>query len=303
VSITRTAGAYDPLEWPVYFSASNVETLRHAEPAVTHVLVAVNEMHNERDLDGVRMLLDRGKRVLIDSGVFWLSTQHAKAHGLSMDQALSMPPEEIDNFTWLYDTYVSMMQEFGDRSWGYIEIDQGGRDNKIRTRARLEAMGLRPIPVYHPFNDGWDYFDYLAERYDRICFGNVVQADVETRKRLVATAWERRRKYPYLWIHMLGLTPSEKLASYPTPSCDSSTWLSPVRWGNHAAIVANRRCWSTGLGFLYEQSADPGAQNGHEKARRMAGYESEMLIRITRRMFEDNVEALGLDLSEWKQRL
>ena len=62
----------------------------------------------------------------------------------------------------------------------------------------LEQMGLRPIPVYHPFNDGWDYFDYLAERYDRICFGNVVQADRETRKRLVATAWERHRKYPHL---------------------------------------------------------------------------------------------------------
>jgi hypothetical protein len=52
----------------------------------------------------------------------------------------------------------------------------------------LEQMGLRPIPVYHPFNDGWHYFDYLAERYDLVCFDNVVQADRETRKRLVATA-------------------------------------------------------------------------------------------------------------------
>ena len=61
-----------------------------------------------------------------------------------------------------------------------VEVDQGGRENKIKTRARLEKMGLRPIPVYHPLNDGWDYFDYLAENYDRICMGNVVNAEASS---------------------------------------------------------------------------------------------------------------------------
>lgn len=301
MGIIHTGGDWNPSDWPTYFVASNVQTLRHASPATTHMLVAVNELHNKRDMEGLHMLLGMGKRVLIDSGVFWLSTQHAKKHSLSMDQALSLAPDQVDDFDWLFEQYTTLLRDLGDKVWGYIEIDQGGRENKIRTRTRLEGMGFRPIPVYHPFNDGWDYFDYLAERYDRICFGNVVQADTETRKRLVATAWERRRKYPHLWIHMLGLTASERSAAYPLPSCDSSTWLSPVRWGAHNAIVGNKRCWSTGLGLLYDQNAAPSDPNGHEKARRMAGYEAEMMVRTMRGMFEESVEVLGLDIAEWKQ--
>lgn len=301
MTITRTGGKWDPSDWPTYFVASNIETLRHASPAVEHVLVAINELNNQRDMDGLHMLLDMGKRVLVDSGVFWLSTQHAKKNGLSMDEALALAPDEVDNFDWLFDQYTTMLSDLGDKVWGYIEIDQGGRENKIRTRAKLESMGFRPIPVYHPFNDGWDYFDYLAERYDRICFGNVVQADSETRKRLMATAYERRRKYPHLWIHMLGLTAAERSAAYPLPSCDSSTWLSPVRWGAHNAIVANKRCWSTGLGFLYDPSTEPSDAAGHERARLLCGYEAEMLVRTMRTMFEDSVEALGLDIAEWKE--
>jgi hypothetical protein len=93
-----------------------------------------------------------------------------------------------------------------------------------------EEHGLAPIPVYHPLNDGWDYFDTLAQRYDRICMGNVVQASPSARKRLITTAWERHRKYPHLWIHLLGYTPHQTLNALPMDSCDSSTWLSGVRW-------------------------------------------------------------------------
>jgi hypothetical protein len=52
---------------------------------------------------------------------------------------------------------------YADRLSGYTELDQGGRDHKRRTRTRLHDLGLNPIPVYHPFNDGWDYFG--AEQY------------------------------------------------------------------------------------------------------------------------------------------
>ena len=112
---------------------------------------------------------------------------------MTMDEVLSMAPEKLDGFDSLFDKYVRIIKEIGEESWGYIEIDQGGKDNKIKTRDRLHKLGFNPIPVYHPLVDGWDYFDYLAERYDRICLGNIVQAQNETRKRLLATMWERKR--------------------------------------------------------------------------------------------------------------
>ena len=103
-------------------------------------------------------------RRFIDSGVFNLSTRHAAKHDLTMDQALALAPTEIDGFDELFAKYVRLVTELGDKVWGYIEIDQGGKANKIKTRARLEELGLRPIPVYHPFNDGWDYFGEIAAR-------------------------------------------------------------------------------------------------------------------------------------------
>jgi hypothetical protein len=299
MTIKKTGGNWSPRDWPTYFVASSIELGMQTMDVVTHILLAVNELR-DRDMEGLDVLIENKNTILIDSGVFWLATRHALANDLTMDQALQLAPGEVDNFQWLFDKYVGLIEKIGDKVWGYIEIDQGGRENKIKTRAKLEAMGLRPIPVYHPFNDGWDYFDHLAENYDRICFGNVVQADQSTRKRLMATAWERRQKYPHLWIHMLGLTPQERSAAYPIPSCDSSTWLAGVRWGTHNAFVANKRCWSTGTGLLYVIGAEASSPTGHIKARRLAGYESEMMVRTLKAMFEDQRAALGHSEEFWK---
>ncbi|MCA1419468.1 hypothetical protein [Bradyrhizobium sp. BRP23] len=291
----RTGGNWNAEAWPIYFIASEPKTLAHANTVNKHLLVAVNEIHTDEHFGMLDTFIANGCDVFIDSGVYNLATEHARAHRMSMDRALSLAPDEIDGFTDLFDKYVSIVRRLDHQVWGYIEIDQGGRDNKIRTRTKLEEMGLRPVPVYHPFNDGWDYFDYLAERYDRICFGNVVQADIETRRRLVATAWERRRKYPKLWIHALGLTASEMTAAWPLNSCDSSTWLAAVRWGRHFATVANKRCWHIGNGFNYLPSERRDAPMGHQKSRTMCGYEAHFVSRTMKQMIAESRQAVGAD--------
>jgi len=291
----RTAGNWNPEAWPIYFIASEPQTLAHAHGVNKHLLVAVNEIRTDEHFGMLDMFIAAGCNVFIDSGVYNLAIEYAHAHRMSMDRALSMAPDDIGGFTELFDKYVAIARRFGDQVWGYIEIDQGGRDNKIRTRARLEAMGLRPIPVYHPFNDGWDYFDYLAERYDRICLGNVAKADPETRRRLIATAWERRRKYPKLWIHALGLTASELTTAWPLNSCDSSTWLSAVRWGRHFATVANKRCWHIGSGFNYLPGEDRSTPMGHLKSRTMCGYESHFVTRTMKQIIAETRQAVGAD--------
>lgn len=254
MNVKRTGGGtFDPADRPIYFAAGVNWTSKPVRWP-PYVLVAVNDIMSERaEQQNLIPHLDAGRIVLLDSGIFWLTNQHKRAHNVTMDEALALPPEEIDGFEELYQRYVQVVKRHGDRLWGWIELDQGGAVNKRRTRARLEAEGITPMPVYHPFNDGWDYFDEIATQYDRMCFGNIVQASRAARMRLLHTMWERHRAYPDLWIHVLGLTANEWCLAHPPDSCDSSTWLSPLRWPMVRTEVAlMRKTKDLGPGFAYD---------------------------------------------------
>jgi hypothetical protein len=238
MTLARTAGGrFDPSDKYRYFYASSPSVLRELQEVLgslegLHILVAVNDLTGKSDRRHLEELIENGCRVFLDSGVFWLTNRHKRAHGITMDEALSLAPDEIDGFEWLWGHYVELARAYGDQLWGYVELDQGGMENKRRTRAKLHDLGLSPIPVYHPLVDGWDYYDELAEGYDRICFGNVVQANAVVRKQLLATSWERLRRHPDVWVHLLGYTPDQNLLAFPgaAQSCDSSSWLTGIRW-------------------------------------------------------------------------
>jgi len=283
-------GSFDPSEPYCYFLASNLDRQQWGAKIHEHLLVAINEL-KDTDLPRIEQWCDEGKKLFIDSGVFTLAMNHAREHNVTHDIALNLAPDDIDGFQELYDRYISIMETIGEKSWGYVEIDQGGRENKLKTRAKLEALGLHPIPVYHPFGDGWDYFDYLAQNYDRICFGNIVQADRETRKRLVTTAWERKRKYPHLWIHLLGLTPNEWLNAFPINSADSSTWLSTVRWSGYIERSDLRSFGGIDDLYRYVLGSNPEGEAGSQKACMMSAYGAMMSERNWRRHIADLVAA------------
>tara|TARA_B100000459_G_scaffold52626_2_gene28153 strand:- start:8429 stop:9328 length:900 start_codon:yes stop_codon:yes gene_type:complete len=292
----HSGGNWNPKEENVYFIASNVNSLQHGVKSHNYILVAVNELNTDEEIKQVEDWADEGKRVFIDSGVFNLANSHAKNNEISMDAALSMAPDDIDGFKDLFEKYCDIISRIGDKVWGYIEVDQGGRENKVKTRARLEEKGFNPIPVYHPFNDGWDYFDYLGQNYDRICFGNIVQADRKTRLRLAATAWERRRKYPNLWIHLLGMTPNEWLNAFPINSCDSSTWLRMVRWSTSwKAPTALKPFTEMGTNWTYDYDADPSSSTGHQKARQLGAYDAHFLVENWRILQKEYTHQIGCD--------
>ena len=257
----RTGGSWDPTQRHLFFTAgvntsadgmdSDTMGNRYIPPRANlfsvNELAAVNGNVNRTGAGWVSLMksIDVGCPTFLDSGIFFLTNVHKRTHGTTMDEALALAPEEIDNFDWLFDTYVEVCAELGDVLWGYNELDQGGRENKIRTRQRLEGLGLAPIPVYHPLNDGWDYFDDLASEYDRMCYGNLVQAGNHIRQRLLATAYERHTAYPDLFIHFLGLTPNELQMSLPFDSADSSAWAAPFRFGDSTLKfgAAGRKRW------------------------------------------------------------
>ncbi len=236
--IETGGGRFDRDDRHAFFLAAGVDSLRTAAPIHPHILVAVNELKTPKALDTLDAMLDGGAKVLLDSGVFNLTMEHKKrVPGMTMDQALTVPPDLMHGFLDLWRRYTEIADRFGDRLWGYVEVDQGGAEHKRRLREQLQDRGLRPIPVFHPMLDGWDYFDELAENYDRLCYANVSQATRTQRKRHVATAWERHRAYPNLWIHLLGFTPNTWLAGTPVDSADSSAWLAGLRWTGGQVIV------------------------------------------------------------------
>lgn len=228
-------GTFDKTGNSCYFAATSPSTHASCNGKSPFVLIAVNEIKSKTDSEAFESMLGGEFKVFLDSGIFNLTNEHARKHGVTMDEALALPPNEIEGFNALWDKYIDLVVRYADRLWGFIELDQGGAENKRKIRARIEKeTGHVPIPVYHPFNDGWEYFDELVEGYDRICFGNIVQARAPVRKRLIATAFERQRETaPDVWIHLLGYTPNEWVHALPWyGSADSSTWLAGVRWSS-----------------------------------------------------------------------
>lgn len=283
-------GRFDRDDGPVYFFAGNGgdDSLAVAD----YTLIALNDlMGKTTELAKMEARMDAGGSVFLDSGVFNLANQHAIAHGMTMDAALGLHPTELDGFAPLRRAYVDTVRRYEDRLWGYVELDQGGAERKRETRAGLEAEGVVPIPVYHPLNDGWDYFDELASQYDRICIGNVVQAIPSVRKRLLSTMWERRRRYPGLWLHLLGHTPNEALGTLPFDSCDSSSFVYSLRYGAKSspyALSAGKQLTRADGGFSYEPNRE---ENGNlDRAVALAHVATHHLSRCWRAQMRASAE-------------
>jgi len=235
MSTKQTGGTWDPSAPPMYFVA--MTTMYDDVPAlVENVLLPVT---NAKAPDA-QVMFNSGRRlnILVDSGVFELAAAHARKNNLTHDEALRAPIDEIEGALKLLDSYAEFVSQRGDELWGYVEFDIGGREQKIKTRAKLESAGLRPIPVIHPLNDGWSYFDEMADKYDRLCVGNLVGASESVRRRILFEVQRRRQGKAVKWIHALGVTPSSLWMSLPTESCDSSSFANMTRWGGEARDYA-----------------------------------------------------------------
>lgn len=301
VSVRATGGGrFKRADCPIYFIATGMHGLLQVAGIHPFTLIAVNELQGDGALAKFEEMLDMGTTVFLDSGIFNLTNAHKRAHDISMNDALALAPSEIDGFEQLYERYCYIVEKYQDRLWGYVELDQGGIHNKRKTRAGLEAKGYRPIPVYHPLNDGWEYFDELAKSYDRICVGNIVQAAPHIRKRLIATIWERQRQYPHLWVHLLGMTANQQMVAYPQTSCDSSSWIACLRWTSSDSDTGTlARFDSMPEGFSYEFGLKDDAKvamdkPSHRKALLFAAMRAHMRQRNWR-VIRAGYTDLGLD--------
>lgn len=229
--LVRTHGRWQAQDAPQYWAAIVASLMPAAVPVNRWLLVTAPDCAKEAALEELERYCRAGNHLLIDSGVFGLAMAAAKKRGVDHNEGLRTPPEQIEGWERFMQQWKQVIDRMRDLCWGYIEIDLGGTEQKRKTRAALEAEGYRPIPVIHPLQDGWDYFDEMADRYDRLCIGNLVTAKADTRFDILRTVAERRKGRRVQWIHALGVTAGPLWLSVRTESCDSSTPASPLRWG------------------------------------------------------------------------
>lgn len=231
MSIGPTGGGlFDPQDPHLYFVAGDAGNFTFTHPH-RNILQAANDLTSPGTIKQFEQGIADGKVLMLDSGVYNLTSTYCRDTGRDPADVWAMNPQDIPGFPELWDLYVRLARTYESDIWGYVEMDLGGVESKRRLREKLNDLGLFPIPVYHPLADGWDYFDELAETHDRVCWANLAGTPQPVRKRLVATAYQRAREYPHLWVHLLGFTPNEWLPGMPLHSADSSSWLRGIRWG------------------------------------------------------------------------
>lgn len=92
------------------------------------------------------------------------------------------------------------------------------------------------------------------------------------------------------------MSAGELINAWPLNSCDSSTWLSSVRWGVHYAHVANKNAWQLGPGFSYRPGDERDGEKVHVKSRRFCGYNAAFASRMMRVIAAEQTAALGVDV-------
>lgn len=99
------------------------------------------------------------------------------------------------------------------------------------TRANLAAMraaGLRPVPIYHE-GEPIDVLDaYVAEGHELIALGATASRGKACLINWLLPIFER---HPAQRFHGLAMTQARLMSSLPFASVDSTTWLTPCKYG------------------------------------------------------------------------
>lgn len=254
-AIKTGGGRYKPEDRYKYFLASSIDyTSRAYDDGIVTSTLIPNPLVKIKHLDTLEEWAAAGLDLFVDSGVYSAVQKHVKRHGLTQAEGFAVAPAEIDGFEEMFTEYVELIKVVEPYIWGYVEIDFGGQKNKVITRKRMQDAGISPIPTYHPFNDEYEYFDELAEQYDRVCIGGIANTTKAERTRLLYTINVRKQKYPKLWVHLLGVTPSAMLYQTTIESCDSSSWASGVRYGQAMCYGGGFTIGTLSSGYVYNRS-------------------------------------------------
>lgn len=192
-----------------------------AFPFVYKKIFGKNKVFTEKDKYIMQLLNENFEHTIQDSGLFSL------LYGSKKDIA-----DKATVFKW-YDTLIEWTLEHGN-NFTCVEIDCQdilGTDLAwdLRERIRKDLPNNRIINVFH-LSDGVKGLDRLIEFSDYIGVGSGTPGNSSYTMYEVSSYIKKKK--PSTDIHLLGCTTLKTIrrCNFAT-SCDSVSWLSPMRFG------------------------------------------------------------------------
>lgn len=245
-------GAFNPNDEYLYFNAVTDNELVDLQKLNIPLSLLI-PLDNISSLQNFRNAA-KSHRIFVDSGVYSFCSNLARKTKKTITEILTTKPDEIPGWEKLITHYITILQKIENESWGYVELDLGGAESKTKIRERLHSEGLNPIPVYHPLIDPQSYLIYLLQNYDRICIGNMSYTNSNQRSIILNQVIKIKNQYnPTTWLHVLGMTPNVLLYSFQVQSCDSSSWLSSVKFGQFNVTAGAEFLQDLGQDFIYNK--------------------------------------------------
>jgi hypothetical protein len=140
--------------------------------------------------------------------------------------------------TFEVEDYIRAVKELPFTPWKYFTLDKiGDPDGTLENYQKIRNAGLEPIPV---FTRGTDpkYLDRYYETSDLVGIGGLVgtRRNAGFVKGIMDVVGDRQ-------AHWLGFVRKEFISKFRPFSCDSSSWLAPMRWGASMHLYLGAGRW------------------------------------------------------------
>lgn len=136
------------------------------------------------------------------------------------------------------DDYIRFVKELPFKPWRYFTLDKIG--DPIGTAENLRIIRqaeLDPIPIFTR-GDEPDELERLYEGSDLVGIGGLVGTRHNAGFVRGIQQVVRHRQ-----VHWLGFVRREFISAYKPFSCDSSSWLAPLRWGASLNLYLGQGRW------------------------------------------------------------
>jgi hypothetical protein len=176
----------------------------------------------------------------LDSGAFSMQLRaraHAKEHGCSPDDYY-----ETEEFEKYLVAYAEFIKTYPHLITHYANLDViGSPELTWRHQQKLEALGVKPIPVVHFGSDLSWLKKYLDAGYDYIGLGGLIDGTVNPAAGKSKDAWiaecfdivcSTPDRTPSAKIHGFGVTTWSVLRKFPWFSVDSASWAKMGAFGS-----------------------------------------------------------------------
>lgn len=208
-----------------------------------HVLLSYHYLKSRSDdkrMELIKYINDSGLTVILDSGIFTMM------FGSGKDKTY-----DLLTMTAYAEEYLARVKTWGIKNLTVVECDVHkilGMDAVFKLRSLFEKSGLRVMYVWH-LEEGTAGLEAMAKKYHLLGIGCpelrlLFKGRDQTYKAAVWDLLGRIKSHSANLpkVHLLGNTVMETMETHQAWSCDSTSWISGVKFGrshifNHGRII------------------------------------------------------------------